>query len=262
MGTFLDRGPWDEREGLAPGGSEAAELRASEFARRHFGFEPDEKQTAVLDSQAKRGILNCTRQWGKSTVLAAKAVHRAWTRPGATVLVASPTLRQSGEFLAKAAEFVRALGVRRRGDGRNSCSLALPNGSRIVGLPGSQATVRGYSAVSMLLIDEAAWVADSLAMALQPTQATTDGEFWLISTPMGKRGFFYDVWQHGEGWERYKAPANECPRISPEWLERQRLDMPGSWFAQEYMCEFMDSEDSWFPRDLVEAALSETELPL
>ena len=52
----------------------------SEFAREKLGFEADEKQRMVLDSTAKTGILNCSRQWGKSTVMAVKAVHRAWTR--------------------------------------------------------------------------------------------------------------------------------------------------------------------------------------
>src|ERR1019366_4826250 len=97
---------------------------------------------------AKRGILNCTRQWGKSTVSAVKAVHRAWTERGSLVLVASPGLRQSGEWMRKAEEVVEKLGVRVRGDGKNEMSVELPNGSRIVGLPGTGKTVRGVSAVS------------------------------------------------------------------------------------------------------------------
>ena len=58
------------------------DLRESEFALEKLGFAADDRQRAVLDSQAKRGILNCSRQWGKSTVLAVKAVHRAYTGPG------------------------------------------------------------------------------------------------------------------------------------------------------------------------------------
>jgi hypothetical protein len=123
---------------------------AVEFARTRFGFEADERQAEVLRSEAKRGILNCTRQWGKSTVAAAKAVHRAFTRPKSLVLVASPSYRQSGEFVRKAAEMVSMLDIRPRGDGKNDVSLLLPNGSRIVGLPGIEGTVRGFSAVSML----------------------------------------------------------------------------------------------------------------
>ena len=52
---------------------------AVEFARTRLGFEPDERQAAVLRSEAKRGILNCTRQWGKSTAAAVKA------RPGSFI---------------------------------------------------------------------------------------------------------------------------------------------------------------------------------
>ena len=43
------------------------------FARTRLGFLPDAQQMEVLQSDAKRGILNCSRQWGKSTVAAAKA---------------------------------------------------------------------------------------------------------------------------------------------------------------------------------------------
>ena len=76
---------------------------AVEFAQRRLEFEPDELQAQVLMSDSKRGILNCSRQWGKSTVAAAKAVHRAWTRPGCLVLVASPSGRQSKLFVRTAA---------------------------------------------------------------------------------------------------------------------------------------------------------------
>jgi len=120
--------------------------RAMEFARGRLGFE-DEKQARALASAAKRGILNCTRQWGKSTVAAIKAVHRAYTREGSLVVAASPTERQSAEFLRKASEMVARLEIRPRGDGKNGVSLLLPNGSRIVGLPGTEGTIRGFSAV-------------------------------------------------------------------------------------------------------------------
>ena len=59
------------------------------FANR-LGFEPDQQQAEVLLSNAKRGILNCSRQWGKSKVSAVKAVHKAVTQSGSLVLAASP----------------------------------------------------------------------------------------------------------------------------------------------------------------------------
>ncbi len=170
---------------------------AAEFARTRLGIELDEVQEEVLLSQTKRGILHCTRQWGKLTVAVAKALHRAASVAGSLVLVASPSQRQSAEWMRKAEEIARHMGITPRGDGHNAISLALPNGSRIVGLPGIEATVRGFSAVSMLLIDGASRVTEEAYKALRPTLAVGGGDLWLMSTPCGKRGFFYEIWEHG-----------------------------------------------------------------
>lgn len=234
-----------------------------EFARTRLGFIPDEKQALVLRSAAKRGILNCSRQWGKSTVAAAKAVHRAFTVSESLVLVSSPTERQSAEFLRKAASMVRRLKIRVRGDGDNTTSLLFPNGSRIVGLPGTEATVRGFSKPSMILIDEASQVDDELYLTLRPMLAVGDGDLWLMSTPRGRRGFFHECWEHGgETWMRVSVPATECARISPAFLEAERSAMVPAWFEQEYMCAFVDSGPEMFGRDLVESAMDDTVEPL
>jgi hypothetical protein len=233
------------------------------FVRERLGLDLDEQQMRILGSAAKRGILNCSRQWGKSTVAAAKAVHRAYTEKDKTVLVASPTKRQSAEFLRKAEEMVRNLGVRPRGDGDNECSLVFPNGSRIVGLPGTEGTVRGFSAVSLLLIDEAARVDDAMYKALRPMLAVGDGDLWLMSTPRGKQGFFYETWAYGgEKWERVSVPATECGRIRAEFLEEELAELGELWFRQEYLCEFVDGGSGVFERDLVEKALDEQLEPL
>src|SRR5260370_29041304 len=143
------------------------------FAREKLGFDPDEKQMAMLRG-GKRGSLNCSRQWGKSTVAAAKAVHRAYSDPGSLTLLLTPSGRQSGEFMRKAKEFVRRLGIPVRGDGDNKASIAFPNGSRIIGLPESAAKVRGVSDVSLLLIDEASRVTDATYRTMRPTLGAPD----------------------------------------------------------------------------------------
>jgi hypothetical protein len=226
------------------------------FARKRLGLEPDELQAEALGSTANRGILLCSRQWGKSTVAAAKAVHRAFTRDGALVVVASPSERQSGEFLRKVEEMAGRLGIAARGDGYNTLSVAFPNGSRIVGLPGTEGTVRGFSAVSLLLIDEAARVPDPIYKALRPMLAVGRGDLWMMSTPYGKQGFFYETWEHGGAhWKRVRAAALECSRISAEFLEEEREVLGPLWFRQEYLCEFVDSGGAMFDRDVVEGAL-------
>ncbi len=227
--------------------------------RHRLGLHPDPAQLEVLLCTTRQGILNCSRQWGKSLIAAAKAVHRAYTQPESEVLVASPSERQSAEFLRKASRMVAKLGIRPRGDGDNPVSLLFPNGSRIVGLPGNEGTVRGFSAVSLLLIDEASRVDDHMYKALLPMLATTNGDLWLLSTPCGKRGFFYEEWQHGgPAWFRISVPATKCPRISADFLENARNTLDAGWFAQEYMAEFVDNGISYFNRDLIEAALDDS----
>jgi Terminase large subunit, T4likevirus-type, N-terminal len=233
------------------------------FAQERLGLTPDDPQCEVLRSTAKRGILNCTRQWGKSTVAAAKALHRAFTTPKCLVLVASPGERQSAEWMRKAGDMLERTGAPRRGDGDNSISLLLPNRSRIVGLPGTEATVRGFSAVSMLLIDEASRVEEPMYKALRPMLAVGDGDMWLMSTPNGKKGFFYDSWEHGgDRWMRVRVTAPECPRISKEFLEEQRSTMGDAWFRQEHLCEFVDGTVGVFEREVVERAIRDDIEPL
>ena len=253
----------DEDEPRKPDQHAAASQDIVEFARNRLGFEPDEKQIEVLRSKAKRGILNCTRQWGKSTTAAVMAVHRAYTEEGCVVLVASPSARQSAELVEKAREMLLTLGIVAHGDGHNEISLELPGGSRIIGLPENAAKVRGFSAVSLMLIDEASQVADGTYKSLRPMLAVSDGDLWLMSTPYGKRGFFYECWANGgDEWTRFSVTAPECPRIGADFLEEERREMGAAWFGQEYMAEFIDNGDAVFGRELVDRALDDDVDPI
>ena len=235
---------------------------AADWVREKLGFWPDAAQERVLAS-GHRGILNCTRQWGKSTVTAAKAVHQAYTEGGSLTLVVSPSGRQSGEFVRKAEGFAQRLGIRPKGDGENEMSLEFPNGSRIIGLPGNEATIRGFSAVALLLVDEASRVSDELYMAIRPMLAVSQGALWLMSTPFGKRGFFWEAWKGGgKEWVRVRVPADECERIPSDFLEEERNTMGDRCFRQEYLCEFVDSVSGVFDRDLVESAITNDVKPL
>ncbi|MFN7932970.1 MAG: hypothetical protein U0R19_06560 [Bryobacteraceae bacterium] len=226
------------------------------FAIEKLGFQPDPKQTEILYRNPSRCILNCTRQWGKSTITALKAVHHAWHTPGSLTLVVSPCARQSAEFLTKAKEFVHLLGMKPVGDGSNAISIRLPNRSRIVGLPGKEGFIRGFSKVSLMLIDEAARVPDDLYLAVRPMLAVSGGDLWLMSTPNGKSGFFYEAWTSQDpSWTRISVPASQCPRISKENLEADRKVMSPFFFRQEYMCEFHDSDSQFLTTQAVHQAI-------
>ena len=228
------------------------------FARELLGFHPDEKQQALLRCDAKQAILNCSRQWGKSTVAAIKAVHRAHAVGKSLVVVASPTERQSAEFVLKARGFVTRLGLRVRGDGHHQASLRLPNGSRTVGLPGKEANIRGLSEVNLLIIDEASRVPDELYKALRPMLTVANGDLWLLSTPWGKEGFFHENWEYGgDAWARFRVLATECPRIPSDRLEMERAQLGDAWFRQEYLCEFTATESQMFDADLVGMAVDD-----
>jgi len=218
------------------------------FARHRLGFIPDPQQERVLSPGIRRGLLNCTRQWGKSTVIAIKAVHHAFTQPNRLVVVCSPSMRQSREFCRKVLGFLQQLGVN---------SLDLPNRSRIVGLPANENTIRGFSAVTLLLIDEAARVSDGLYAAAKPALATTNGEMWLLSTPHGARGFFHREWMDAlSTWERVCVTAAECPRIVPEFLDEERRSLGESRFRQEYCCEFLEDGRAAFPTAWIDTAFA------
>jgi hypothetical protein len=237
--------------------------REAEWVRRKLGFKPDAMQSRVLEARSRRGLLNCCRQWGKSTLGAAMAVHQAETKPESLTLVISPSARQSGEFVRKAARFLEKLKIQPKGDGDNEMSLLLPNRSRIVGLPGNEVTVRGFSAVSLMLIDEAARVNDEMYRAVRPMLAVSRGTLWLLSTPYGKRGFFYETWRRGgRGWLRIAVPATGCSRISRRFLKEERTILGEHCFRQEYLCEFEDTEDHVFDTGVVERAITEHVKPL
>jgi hypothetical protein len=141
-------------------------------------------------------------------------------RAESLVLVASPSAMQSNELVQKAKVMLGRLGMRTRGDGSGRVSAVLPNGSRIVGLPDMEDTIRGHSAVSLMLIDEAARLKDETYLAMRPMLAVGKGDLWLMSTPFGKRGFFHQAWEHGgDGWFRMSVPVTECPRIEKDFLE-------------------------------------------
>lgn len=231
------------------------------FSQR-AGMEPDHWQRNLLRSSADRLLLNCSRQSGKSTVSALISLHRAVYHPGSLVLLLAPTLRQSQELFSKVTAFYRTLGKPVAPKHEQRLSLELENASRIIALPGTEKTIRGYSGADLLIVDEAARVDDALYYSIRPMLAVSGGRLALLSTPHGKRGVFFDEWTKGRGWEKYEVTAEDCPRISPEFLEEERVALGEYFYSQEYMCEFRETEDQIFSNDVIERAISDEVAPL
>ena len=194
---------------------------------------------------------------------------RSTTR-ASLILLVSPSLRQSTELFRKVTGLLDRLpaaspaGARRPAlteDNRLSCVLA--NRSRIVSLPSSEATIRGFSGAALIIEDEASRVSDDLYRAVRPMLATSGGRLILMSTPYGRRGHFWDVWDAVRPRRVTRVERCPGPRAPPA-----RASAPGSWprssaslgpwwYAQEYDCEFIDAASSAFTWDMVQAAQKE-----
>lgn len=247
-----------------------APLSPSQWTRNHLNFHPDPIQSQLLDTQDPLILLNCSRQWGKTTVIAAKALHFALFHPHTTTLVAAPSERQSLILLRRLRAFLQTLAIKPAPIPNVPLSLRLPNGSEIIALPACADTIRGFTA-HLLIFDEAARVPDSLYHALSPARATTNGPLWLLSTPNGPTGFFYEAWHEPEPvpgqpdqrlWQRFSVPATDCPRIDPEFLTVERLMLGDAKFRQEYLCEFTNPDGCFITRELIESAIDPNLEPL
>jgi hypothetical protein len=236
-------------------------LDRAAFAEK-LGIVPDAWQEDLLRSDSDRVLLNCCRQSGKSTTAGVLALHKALYYPGSLVLCLAPALRQSQELFGKIAGFYRDLGRPVAPQGERKLSLELENDSRILTLPGSEKTIRGFSGAALLLVDEASRVDDDLYYAIRPMLAVSGGSLMMLTTPYGKRGIFFEEWTGGVAWERYEVPAKDCPRITPEFLEEERSALPPWVFRQEYECSFEETEDAVFTHEMIERAVTDEVKPL
>ncbi len=227
------------------------------------GLTPDHWQTKLLLSTSERLLLLCSRQAGKSTVAAAIVLRAALVESPALILLLAPTQRQSDEFFVD--KFLtlyepwrqivpptrEAVGV-----------LELANGSRIICLPDNEGGIRCYSGVRLLVIDEASRVSDSLYRTVRPMLAVSKGRLIALSTPFGKRGWFFEEWESDRPWERTRITANQCSRISTAFLAEERLTLGDRWFRQEYWCCFEDVVDAVFSFSDINRAMSDDVAPL
>lgn len=221
----------------------------------------DWQRELALDDWTQAAVL-CSRQAGKSTVAALLATTVSVYTPNSTILIVSPSERQSGLLFRNVLKTYRALGHPVPSEVENRLSLELANGSSVHALPGSESTVRGFSSVSLLIEDEASRVDDDLHASVRPMLAVSRGRLLLLSTPAGKRGHFWRAWSDGgEAWRRTKITAFDVPRIDRAWLEAERAAVGDFWFRQEFLCEFLDDDSQLYPTDLIDAALSSDVAP-
>jgi Terminase large subunit, T4likevirus-type, N-terminal/Terminase RNaseH-like domain len=227
--------------------SNPQDLRPAIGLMRKLGLEPDPWQAEVLEEDYHHLLLNCCRQAGKSTIVAMLGLARALFHPGSLVLLVSRSFRQSSELFRVVKNFHFRLGEPWL-ERRTNAQLELKNLSRIVCLPCSESTIRGFANVSLVVLDEAARVPDDLYLAVRPMIVVSGGRMVALSTPRGKRGFFYHAWtKGGADWKRIEVPASKIPRLHTELLEKDRRAMGETTYRQEYCCSFEALEGLVYP---------------
>jgi Terminase large subunit, T4likevirus-type, N-terminal len=223
---------------------------------RAAGLTPDPWQERLLRSPSKRALVLACRQAGKSSVAAIRGLHTALFTPEALVLLVSPSLRQSSEVFRKVLDAYRSVADLVGMRAESALRAEFENGSRVISLPGTETTTRGYSGVSLLVLDEAARISDELLAAVRPALATSGGALLALSTAWTRTGWFFEAWTGAEEWERIKVPATECPRISEGFLREERAALGQLAFEAEYLCAFVDETGSFFASDAIRAAVS------
>jgi hypothetical protein len=209
-------------------------------------------------------LLLASRQSGKSSTVALIAAHTALYEPGSLTLIVAPAERQSKETFRKVVGTFHALHGPVPSDAESALQLQLANGSRVIALPGSGQTIRGYSAPRLTILDEAAQIPDELLQAVFPMLSVSQGRLLALSTPFGKRSWFYDAWVSDDAdadapWDRYHVPASECPRITPAILAEALRVFGPDYVASEFNCEFLDATGSLFNSADIAASIKEYE---
>lgn len=233
----------------------------------------DDWQQKVLDTKGHI-VLRSGRQVGKSTIIAKKAANFALGAGRKTVMVIAATDRQSKLLLQKILFEVQQKNERAISKGKDKPTqhrIALRNGSEILSLPAGQTGygIRGYT-LDLLIADEAAFIPEEVWLAVTPMLAMTGGDMWLLSTPHGKGGFFYDCF-FDKNFTSFHVSTEEVlgfpnrmevqKEALGKWLKAERKRMSKLEYAQEYLGEFADKLQQLFSDDLIRRTCTEKRRP-
>lgn len=216
------------------------------------GVTPDPWQSDFLRDPPDRGLILACRQAGKTETCVLLANHVAHTEPGETIVVISPAQRISSEFIRRAkSRYLHLPGATLANDAVQR--IELPNGSRVIGLPGEADTIRGIARVRLVLIDEAARVSDEIYAAVRPMLAVHPrGQLIALTTGAHQRGFFYEGWIDPDtDFRRVRVTPDMCPRLTPAFLESERKALGETAFRTEYGLEFLDDLEMAFSTDVI-----------
>ena len=214
-------------------------------------------------------IIVKSRQLGLSTLVAAYAVWLAIFYKDKNILVIATKLAVAQNFIKKVKVAIRSLPpwlMLPEIIGNNKQLIEFSNGSSIKAIPTSDDAGRS-EALSLLIIDEAAFVRnfDDLWMGLYPT-LSTGGRAIVLSTPNGVGGQYYDIYMKAEAGENdfhpIKLPWDVHPERDDEWFAAESKQMKPQQIAQELMCDFAASGDTFLTSREIEYVMQCVRSPI
>lgn len=231
----------------------------NKFAVGYSEWVWDKWQQEVLDYQGNITI-RAGRQCGKSVVMAEKVCRFAIEHPDTIALVLAASQRQSGLLFEKIKNTLEWKGVE-FAEPPTLTKIVLKNGSKIYSLPAGKTGVfiRGFT-VDLLVVDECAYVPEVVFNSIIPMIAVsrqTRGFGWifLLSTPVGKVGYFYRSFTDDE-FKSWHVSSEDCPRIPKEMLKKERQRLSRREYAQEWKGEFVDDVSQMFTSDLLHKSMN------
>ena len=193
-----------------------------------------------------------SRQLGISTLTAAYAVWLAFFYKDKNILIIATKLAVAQNFIKKVKTAIRGLPAwmtLTEVVGSNKQGVEFSNGSQIKAVPTSDDAGRS-EALSLLIIDEAAFIRnfDELWMGLYST-LSTGGRAVVLSTPNGVGDKYHDLCVKSESGENefnfIKLMWDVHPERDAEWFDTETKNMSKKQIAQELMCDFAASGDTF-----------------
>jgi hypothetical protein len=216
---------------------------------------------SICDNQYT--IVLKSRQVGASETVCSYLLCRALTEPGFSACVFSKTATDSGSLGKR----IRAQAASIADSGiefttESNSELSFKGLGTIYFLPATPRAARGIPSVSVVVLDEAAFLdgAEQIFTAVQPTMATLGdkGKLIMISTPNGLGNMFSNLWHTAEEWNKFKIHYSDIPIYAkdPKWAEKtkRRSKLTDRAFRQEYELDFVASDAQIYQPDLVELA--------
>jgi len=228
------------------------------FARDFFGFNAKDYQAEFLRDQGKRIVLRWSRQVGKTTCIALRAIWFALTNQKTLTIIVAPTLRQSMIVSDRIQDFLFSLPKDKEKslvDRVQRTTIRFKNGSRVIALPNNPQMLRGYTANEIICDESAFFKEDELVFfsVLYPMLSTTDGTLIASSTPWGKKSVFYRFCQSPD-FKKYVVTWEDGIRNglgTQKGIEETKSLIPLERFQCEYMAEFIEDVDTWLTQSLI-----------